>query len=254
MLLGGAFSRLIPLAAVTLFLVGFFRVVEVGADLLLRAAGAEAAAAAPVAGLAVVGLATAAIAALALRSRRQRSWGYNVLEVIGDAPSEDQKSAISAIEDFMEEQQPTPIQRVIGVGQSESVDRLTVELLAIEIREKGGRITLEVHDPEGRTEPQTQSGVAGHGKPDFDEFSLLIPILLLEDDFGTRYVTMEAGGGGQPGGQRYEILFAPAIPSAARRLIVTIDRLSDERVAAVMRPSREPRTIRGPWRFEVDLE
>lgn len=125
----------------------------------------------------------------------------------------------------------SPVRRVLLVAQSMEASGVRLELGALEIHEDGGLVSLIA-----RTSPPL--GPLGP----FAE-------VVVEDDFGSRYLaagTMLNGSG--PTG-RHEIRFAPAPPEAATRLTIRIDHFADP----FRRAPDESGKVAGPWEFRVPL-
>ena len=129
----------------------------------------------------------------------------------------------------------SPLDRVIGVGQAQTSDGVTVECVAIELRGAGGRGLLRTLTPQGHL-----FSLAAEGAKPTD------PVPRLEDDLGTSYtVTMPQWTGGD---YTSEMLFrfAPVPPADARRLIIRAPR------SYPYGPSRADATDQW-WVFDVDL-
>lgn len=121
------------------------------------------------------------------------------------------------------------LRRVIAPGASVTAAGVTIELIALEIRDDGCVATLVAH-----TRPPT--GQVGH-----------FVVLNVSDDAGTAYFA-SGGSSGSAGSEasRHEIRFAPAPPANTRTLTIEIEAFSD--------PFLGPLTeLRGPWVFTVEL-
>jgi hypothetical protein len=121
------------------------------------------------------------------------------------------------------------LHKVIGLGDTVTAAGVTVELIALEIRDDGCVATVVTH-----TRPPI--GPAGH-----------FAVVEVTDDVATEYVASGAGSGGAgPAASRHELRLAPAPPPDARTLTIRIDRFVD--------PFPGPLTeLRGPWEFAVSL-
>ncbi len=133
----------------------------------------------------------------------------------------------------------SPLQRVIGVGKTSVAQGVTVELLAIEVRQAGCRGLLRFRTPGGASNPETFMPM---GPPE----------VAVADDRATHYETgaasmSQSGTGGEAG-----FNFAPPPPADARRLTITIHRFEGR-----LHPprSRVPpwREVPGPWAFDIEL-
>jgi hypothetical protein len=126
----------------------------------------------------------------------------------------------------------SPLRRVVGVGQAVITRSVRVELIALELRESGGILTVAVESPP----PNPSAGSYGE--------------VTITDDHGTQYVAAITGGGmSSPGSSRSEIRFAPAPPDAARTLVVRIDSFVEPFAIA----SGAAERLDGPWEFRVTL-
>jgi hypothetical protein len=132
--------------------------------------------------------------------------------------------------------------QVIGVGASSVVGAVTVELIAIEIREAGCRGILRFRSGSGEmdaTQPFTPIGE---------------PEVTVADDLSTGYETGLAGWGGSASGGEAEFHFAPRPPADARRLTIVIERFRESRLPPD-RPWSGPREgTSGPWVFTIEIE
>ena len=133
----------------------------------------------------------------------------------------------------------SPLQRVIGVGKISVALGVTVELLAIEVREAGCRGLLRFRTPGEASNPATFMPM---GPPE----------VTVADDRATRYDTGAASMSQSDTGGTAGFNFAPPPPADARRLTITIERFE---ARASPPGSRIPahREVPGPWTFEVDL-
>ncbi len=121
------------------------------------------------------------------------------------------------------------LQRVIPVAGAIEARGVRMELVAVELREDGGIVTLVTH-----TRPPI--GMLGH----FVEATV-------SDDVGTTYAASGQGSGGSNvGTARYELRFAPAPPASAGVLMV--------RIISFASPfGMEAPQVDGPWEFRVEL-
>lgn len=121
------------------------------------------------------------------------------------------------------------LRRVIAVGASVEAGGVRLELTSVELRTDGGLATLVAH-----TRPPV--GLAGP----FVE-------VRVSDDTGTTYVAVGQGMGGPgPSATRHGVRFAPAPPSSAKVLTLSIDRFVDPFSGGAT-------PIDGPWTFEISL-
>lgn len=131
----------------------------------------------------------------------------------------------------------SPLSRVIGVGAVQASDGTTVEFISVELRETGGRGLVRVHSTKGYRPPWNPPDRPREPAPPS-----------IQDDLATDYAVGWSSRGGSGGGDDYseitaEFWFAPAPPSGAHRLEVSIPRLdpSDDRHVPVL----------PPWVFEL---
>jgi hypothetical protein len=121
------------------------------------------------------------------------------------------------------------LHRVIALGNSVEAGGARVELVALEVREDGGIVTLVVH-----TRPPV--GYVGH----FVEAAV-------SDDVGTAYVASGQGSGGSgPTASRHEVRFAPAPPDGAHMLTLHVSSFADPFPGPAVQ-------LDGPWEFQVAL-
>lgn len=118
---------------------------------------------------------------------------------------------------------------VIGVGASSIVGDLTVELIAIEIREAGCRGILRFRFSGGE------------------------PEVTVTDDRGTPYETGLASWSGSANGGQAEFHFAPRPPADAHQLTIVIERFRESRFPPELRHGPAEGTP-GPWEFPVEIE
>ena len=133
----------------------------------------------------------------------------------------------------------SPLQRVIGVGKVSVAQGVTVELLAIEVREAGCRGLLRFRTP---GEASNLESFMPMGPPE----------VTVADDRATRYETGAASMSQSDTGGEAGFNFAPPPPADARRLMITIGRFEGR---AAPPGSRIPahREVPGLWTFEVEL-
>jgi hypothetical protein len=101
------------------------------------------------------------------------------------------------------------IRSVMPVLATTEASGLSVQLVTIEQHEAGLALTFEVHAQPGTLPPASMARVA------------------MADDIGTVYRASAQGQGGSPGQMRYQVTAIPAVPSAATRLDVRIERFLD---------------------------
>jgi hypothetical protein len=124
----------------------------------------------------------------------------------------------------------SPLIRVIGVGQSVDTNGITVELLAIEIREAGAVIHWRARAA--------------------SDLPMLMAEVSVSDDLGTAYSVMPAESGSGDRHWQGQTYFAPGPPPGAR-LSITLDGFGPFLPMPGYTP-KEP--VRGPWRFELTAE
>jgi hypothetical protein len=143
----------------------------------------------------------------------------------------------------------SPLQRVIGVGAGRTVNGITIELLALELREFGAFATIRIEMP---SQPERLAMVR-------------TPEIVVRDDVGTRYAAMLYGGGGTypgPGSMiwfRYQAAVVPAVALRAGKLTIRVGRIGNQLPYRIPTPEgsvdalSEPGWIEGPWKFEIPL-
>lgn len=212
----------IPVAwAVAAYLEGYG--VPVGMSLLLGAFAVPA-----------VLFAGAAVASVAMNVRYGRM--TQELRSTGESGPAWDRESMEAASALMEDFERSVLTRVIGVGATRRAEDVDVELLAVELRDSGGAISLRAS---GRL-PVPRPGEIGMPSPDVS----------LGDDVGTRYTVVPAGGSGGQYAYAYEFRFAPAPPPAATVLNVGISRFSPW-----MKPASSHAALtNAPWGFSVPLQ
>ena len=134
------------------------------------------------------------------------------------------------------------LRRVLGVGASAVVGDLTVELIAVEIREAGCRGILRFRS--GGDELDDAKPFRAFGEPE----------VTVHDDLGTAYETGLAGWSGSSSGGEAEFHVAPPPPAGAHRLSIVIERFRESRLPPGGPWSGPPEGIPGPWAFSVEIE
>jgi hypothetical protein len=137
----------------------------------------------------------------------------------------------------MQELDRSPLVRVIGIGRVIESDGITVEFLALELRERGGVVTLRAH---GRELAPERGEVRW-------------PMVTITDDARTPYVLAPGGGGGGEDSMQYELRFVPSPPPHVPMLDIGVVEFS----STAWPFAREERTgaapESAPWRIAVDL-
>jgi hypothetical protein len=123
----------------------------------------------------------------------------------------------------------SPLRRVLAIGQAAVTHSVRVELIALELREAGGLLTVAVESAPPNASPGSYCDVS------------------MTDDIGTDYTAAGTGGGmSSPGSSRLEIRFAPSPPERASALMIRIDSFVEPLGPAADR-------LDGPWEFRVSL-
>ena len=143
----------------------------------------------------------------------------------------------------------SPLQRVIGVGLGRTINGITIELLALELRELGSFGTLRIEI--SRDSRMHEAFVA--------------PEITARDSHGKRYSAMVVGGDGQSRSAgdswwlRCRFSLVPRVPADADRLTIRVERLGSQWPMRVPSPEgtvdtvSEPTWTDGPWDFQVTL-
>jgi hypothetical protein len=120
------------------------------------------------------------------------------------------------------------IQAVRPALQTVEAGGLTIQLVSVEEREAGMTLDLDVRVGVGARPPAHMAKVT------------------VTDDLGTGYRASAMSQGGSPSHMRFGVSVIPALPPAATRLEVRVERFVDpfERRAADQA---------GPWTFSIDL-
>ncbi len=133
----------------------------------------------------------------------------------------------------------SPLRGVVGVGASAVAGDLTVELIAIEIRDAGGRGLLRFRSQGGHIGGQ----LAMVGEPE----------VAVTDDVGTRYESGLGGWSGSQEGGDAEFSFAPRPPDDASQLTIVVERFREFRLPPGHELSGPPEGIVGPWTFALGI-
>ena len=125
----------------------------------------------------------------------------------------------------------SPLVRVVGVGRTATAADLTVDLLALEVREAGVVIYWRARSTR--------------------EVILLSADVSIADDRATAYHVIPGGGSGNPEAWEGQSFFLP-VPPAGVRLAITLTSFgpSPDRPLPANVPTDR---IFGPWQFEVDI-
>ncbi len=155
--------------------------------------------------------------------------------------SPDQIEQLRRYADLMAAIPGSPLHGVIGVGASVSVADLTVELIAIEVRDAGGRVTLNWRAHGGKIGGGPSITVIGE------------PEVTVADDVGTRYELGPGGSSSHGDGGEAEFSFAPRPPAEAHHLRIVVERFRESRMPPGYRRSGPPAGVPGPWAFTVEI-
>jgi hypothetical protein len=121
--------------------------------------------------------------------------------------------------------------QVVGIGRTVVAAELTVDLLAIEVREQGAVIYWRARSAR--------------------EGLLLSADVSISDDLVTAYQVIQGGGGGDSHASEGQTLVLPSPPAAAH---VTITLKSFGPSDHMPLPSHLPaERVPGPWPFEVEM-
>jgi hypothetical protein len=140
-----------------------------------------------------------------LRERQRSRASIRAIGTDGRSLGTEERDAL----DRMEDVERSPLLGVIGIGRTVEADGISVEFLAVELRELGGSITLRASGP--LIEKSSQTAL-----PPW-------PSLTVSDERGTRYIIIPRGGGGGGGSIHYDLRFMPAPPPAAECLTFGIN-------------------------------
>lgn len=121
-----------------------------------------------------------------------------------------------------------PIRAVRPALQTVEVGGLTLQVVALEEREAGLSLDLDVRVGVGARPPGHMARVA------------------VTDDVGTAYRASAMNQGGSAGHLRYEVAIVPTHPANASRLDVRVERFVDPFDRATADQA-------GPWAFSIDL-
>jgi hypothetical protein len=135
-------------------------------------------------------------------------------------------------EEEPERQDLSPLRRVIGVGQTATAGGISVELIALELREQSMAIYW-------------RSEAASHADCD-------LPEIVVHDSAGARYQGLLGSGGGS--GQVFRGHFV-AVPAPPDNGTLTIEFAFFDRTEwePDLPEEGQRRGVTGPWRFDIDL-
>jgi len=250
-------SFLIPAVVIALALVGLFAVTEAAVATALAVLGQPPTALPALVAWVSVAVLAAIVAGMLWRLRRSTLSDYGRISVMGPESTEGELREGGRLDRLLQSAgRSSRLIRVVGVGQYVTVGEVTVELIAIELREQLSRLTVVIRDQQGRAEEdRRRAQLSNKMAPERDDIWVpLRPVLRLADDAGTNYAVLLVGGGGSGAEYRYEFLIGPHIPAGARRLTVLIEQLTDEPEFGYPGRPREARVVSGPWRFDVGLD
>ena len=126
-----------------------------------------------------------------------------------ERPTEDEREQMQLRNDPLLLIDRSPLVRVVGGGETQTADGVTIECISVEVRESGCRALLRAVTPRGGLHGPWRAG-----SPPVDH------VPRVEDDLGTAYtVTMPGWTGGE---RASELLFrfAPPPPVTARRIVI----------------------------------
>jgi hypothetical protein len=121
--------------------------------------------------------------------------------------------------------------QVVGIGRTVVAAELTVDLIAMEIREQGAVIYWRARS--------TREGL------------LLSADVSISDDLGTAYHVIQGGGGGDSHAWEGQTLVLPSPPAAAH-LTITLKSFGPSDHMPPL-PHLPAERVPGPWRFEVSM-
>lgn len=131
------------------------------------------------------------------------------------------------------------LRQVIGMGRSSVANGVTVELIAIEVREAGCRCLLRFRLAGAEMDGELYRPVGS-------------PEVTVVDDLSTRYETGMADISQSGTGGEASFHFAPPPPADARRLTIVIKRFEEPRLPPERSPSSPGGDTPGPWTFDVE--
>jgi hypothetical protein len=126
---------------------------------------------------------------------------------------------------------PSPLRGVVAVGQSADVSGLVVELIAIEVRERGAILYLRARAEVDRMLVGAEASVS--------------------DQFGTAYSVVSGVSGGGNRSWAGEVVLVPTPPAGSRlRVVVAYFGPTPDRP---LPPHVAVERLDGPWAFEVQI-
>lgn len=170
-----------------------------------------------------------------MRERQRSDALLTAVDTTGRPLSSEWRDAI----DRMQELERSRLVRVIGVGLTVEAAEISVEFLAVEVREVGGVVTVRASGA-----PVMHSSRAARPAS---------PNLSVSDDVGTRYIVVPGGGGGGEGSMQYDMRFMPSPPAAATRLTLSINDFSPSNWLFDRPATSDPDPGVAPWKVSVEL-
>jgi len=126
---------------------------------------------------------------------------------------------------------PSPLRAVVAVGQSADIAGLVVELIAIEVRERGAILYLRARSGADRLLAGAEVSVS--------------------DQLGTAYGVVTGVSGGGNGSWAGEVVIVPRPPAGSRlRVVIPYFGPTPDRP---LPPHIDAQRVDGPWAFEVQV-
>jgi len=191
-------------------------------------------------GIAIGGLITWGAMRRIGRRRSSGRWSSPLVRSRDQAPPAELAESLRAVDQLVGID-ASALREVIGVGLTSTHGEVTVELIAIEIREQGCRGILRYRST---IEIDESRPFAPFGEPE----------VTIADSAGTAYRTGLASWSGSLSGGEAGFHFAPPPPDDAGQLTITIKRFREPRLPPGHRLGGAPGGISGPWIFVVDIQ
>lgn len=150
----------------------------------------------------------------------------------------EQMDILSRHSDIFEALRGQRIDRVIAGGQTVTADDVTMTLVAVELGEIGGRISLAHQHAD---EPMPDTAQSDMPEP----FPAFTPVTSLTDDAGTAYTVHAMTDELSPSGGRTHVDFFPPPPPDATLLRAALTKLARPDTSGL---------YPGPWEFLVRLD
>ena len=163
------------------------------------------------------------------------------------------RTEVDLLERSVIELEETPLQRVVAIGQTSVAAGISVELIALEIREGGAILYWRARQEGNRISGERVLDVPNRGEPASEVRVLGEPEFEVHDDAGTRYSVFPRSEGGGDRLWKGEAEIDPSPPSGATHMRIEIERFEARDFWPGIAARWRAEAVSGPWRFEFVL-